>query len=104
VKTLDLSMFNTVSLGKAQHAGIEIMLLTEKAARTKWCPSVRVQADNRHFNTNTDGFENSERMYHCIGRSCMAWREFRLSHTKGAMPAEADAHGYCGLAGRPELE
>jgi hypothetical protein len=80
------------------------MLLTEKTARTKWCPSVRVQGDNRHFNTNTDGFENSEQMYHCIGRSCMAWREFHLSHTKGMLPTAAETHGYCGLAGRPELD
>jgi hypothetical protein len=32
----------------------------------------------------------------------MSWREFHLSHIKGGEPPEH--HGYCGLAGRPELE
>jgi hypothetical protein len=80
------------------------MLLTEKVARTKWCPRVRIAGDNRIYNTNTDGFENTERMYHCIGSSCMGWRAFHLSHMKGSLPVHEEAHGYCGYAGRPELE
>lgn len=81
------------------------MLLSQKVARTKWCPFVSLNGNNRLFNTQTDGFENSERMYHCIAGSCMAWREFHLSHVKGGIGDEkADTHGYCGLAGRPELD
>jgi hypothetical protein len=80
------------------------MLTTEKVARTKWCPSVRIQGNNRLYNTNTDGFENAEKMYHCIGASCMAWRQFHLAHMKGTMPPPEEAHGYCGIAGRPELD
>lgn len=80
------------------------MLLTEKVARTKWCPFVRIQHDNRLYNTMSDGFENTERMYHCIGTSCMSWRQFHLAHMKGTMPPPDEMHGYCGLAGRPELD
>lgn len=83
------------------------MLTSEKVARTKWCPFVRLDNSNRVFNTRTDGFENTDRMYHCIASSCMAWREFHLSHVKGTVETDEKApemHGYCGLAGRPELE
>ena len=78
------------------------MLINEKAARTKWCPMVRTEGDNRHFNTLTDGFQSSETVYHCIASDCMGWRQFHLSFTKGSDIVEA--HGYCGFAGRPELE
>jgi hypothetical protein len=61
---------------------------------------VRIDGDNRLHNTMTDGFENSDKMYHCIGSHCMAWREYHLSHMRGG--AELEHHGYCGLAGRPE--
>jgi hypothetical protein len=78
------------------------MLISEDLARSKWCPMVRIDGANRWFNTKSDGFENSTTMYHCIGSSCMSWREFHLSHIKGGEPPAP--HGYCGLAGRPELE
>jgi hypothetical protein len=78
------------------------MLISEKTARSKWCPMVRIDGGNRLFNTHTDGFENAGDMYHFIGSRCMSWREFHLSHIKGGEPPEH--HGYCGLAGRPELE
>jgi len=78
------------------------MLMKEDVARSKWCPMVRIEGANRLFNTMSDGFENASKMYHCIGGSCMAWREFHLSHVKGGEAPEP--HGYCGLAGRPELD
>ena len=78
------------------------MLMSEAVARSKWCPMVRVDGANRLFNTQSDGFENSARMYHCIASSCMSWRQFNLSHLKGGEPPEH--HGYCGLSGRPELD
>jgi len=81
------------------------MMVSEKVARTKWCPFVRIDNNNRVFNTNTDGFENTNRMYHCIASSCMSWREFHLTHVKGGVgDGPTDVHGYCGLAGRPELD
>ncbi|MDR3468514.1 MAG: hypothetical protein P4M07_21475 [Xanthobacteraceae bacterium] len=76
------------------------MLISETIARTKWCPMVRVDGDNRLHNTKTDGFENSDKMYHCIAGSCMAWRQYQLSYARGG--AEPEHHGYCGLAGRPD--
>ena len=54
-------------------------------------------------NSLTDGFQNSEKMYHCIGADCMGWSEFHLSHLKGE-EGSLEAHGYCGYAGRPERD
>ena len=59
------------------------MLISNKVARTKWCPFVRIDNNNRKHNTITDGFENTEKMYHCIAGDCMGWRQFHLSHMKG---------------------
>jgi hypothetical protein len=41
---------------------------------------VRVDNNNRLHNSLTDGFQNSEKMYHCIAGDCMGWRQFHLSH------------------------
>lgn len=79
------------------------MLMSEEVAREKWCPHVRIDGDNRHHNTMTDGFQNSEKMYHCIAGDCMGWRQFQLSHLKGS-DNKVIQHGYCGYAGRPEHE
>jgi hypothetical protein len=79
------------------------MLHSEISARSKWCPMVRIEGGNRLYNTNTDGFENSSKMYHCIGSQCMAWRDLHLSHMKGSVEGE-QKHGYCGLSGKPDLE
>lgn len=79
------------------------MSVSESVARTKWCPLVRIDNGNRLHNTMTDGFQNSEKMYHCIASDCMGWRQYHLSHSKGS-GAEVKPHGYCGFAGRPELD
>ncbi len=79
------------------------MLISDKVARTKWCPLVRIDNNNRLHNSLTDGFENSERMYHCIGNDCMGWRQFHLTHYKGS-EENLQGHGYCGFAGKIELE
>jgi hypothetical protein len=79
------------------------MLISEKAAHEKWCPFVRIENRNRLYNTMSDGFRNSDAMYHCIGAACMGWRQFHLSHMKGG-EGGVTAHGYCGYAGKPELE
>lgn len=78
------------------------MLISESVAKTKWCPMVRIDNSNRLHNTITDGFQNSEKMYHCLAADCMGWRSFQLSHLKGSGTVEK--HGYCGFAGRPEME
>ncbi|QWG23926.1 hypothetical protein KMZ93_03040 [Bradyrhizobium sediminis] len=79
------------------------MSVSESVARTRWCPLVRIDNSNRLNNTMTDGFQNSEKMYHCIAGDCMGWRQYHLSHSKGS-EAEVKPHGYCGFAGRPELD
>jgi hypothetical protein len=42
-------------------------------------------------------------MYHCIGSDCMGWRQFHLTHFKGS-EEDLQGHGYCGHAGKIELE
>jgi hypothetical protein len=79
------------------------MLISEKVARTRWCPMVRIEGANRHYNTMTDGFANSESVYRCIGSECMGWRQFHISFMKGGADG-VQAHGYCGYAGRPEAD
>ncbi|HZP75478.1 MAG TPA: hypothetical protein VFB45_04995 [Pseudolabrys sp.] len=79
------------------------MLTNETTARSKWCPFVRIDNGNRFYNTMTDGFVNTNKLYHCLGSECMGWREFHMSHVKGNEDA-SEQHGYCGFAGRPTLE
>lgn len=76
------------------------MRLTEQEARAKWCPFVRIEGNNRIYNTMTDGFDPVHLVQHCLGSLCMAWRTFQYSHMHGG--GELQTHGYCGLAGRPE--
>jgi len=79
------------------------MLISDKAAREKWCPLVRIDSGNRLHNSLTGGFDRSDKMYHCIAGDCMGWREFHLSHLKGTEEG-VTAHGYCGYAGKPDLD
>ena len=64
------------------------MILTEKEAKEKFCPNF---LDVR-----------------CPGSECMAWRwaGYRPVPGKTAPGGEQqdEAHGYCGLAGKPEAE
>jgi len=80
------------------------MFVTEKQARERWCPLVRVEGNNRFFNTMSDGFANAPSPYHCIARECMGWRELRGTHLKSGAMAGLEGQGYCGFAGRPEME
>jgi hypothetical protein len=79
------------------------MLMSEKVAREKWCPQVRIDSNNRLHNSLTGGFQNADKMYHCIASDCMGWRQFHLSHQKGSEDGMV-GHGYCGYAGRLELD
>lgn len=78
------------------------MRVTEAQAKTKWCPFVRIEGDNRMMNTKTSGFDEEHTFQHCIGANCMAWRSFSYSHVKGGDHG-VEHHGFCGLAGRPEF-
>lgn len=64
---------------------------------------MRIDNNDRLRHSLTDGFENSEMMYRCIGDDCMGWRQFHLSHYKGGRE-NVQGHGYCGFAGKIELE
>lgn len=81
-------------------------MLTEKEAKTKWCPHVRAHAYvpeggvsvNRAY---PDGVMNIERAC-CIASACMAWRWAEMpiadeSKFMGTVPGT----GHCGLAGMP---
>lgn len=74
------------------------MLITEKQARTKWCPHARVvevgdgelQGPFNRYHPNADA--NFSGIAKCIASECMAWRQ-----------EDPDfAEGYCGLAGKAE--
>lgn len=78
------------------------MRVTATQAKKMWCPFVRLEGSNRLMNMLTDGFDAEHRYQHCLADQCMAWRPFNYSHLKGGDAIEG--HGYCGLAGRPELE
>lgn len=66
--------------------------LPENEARIRWCPFSR---------TEQRLGENSE----CIASSCMAWRWMRtwVPGSNDTMIESRDTHGFCGLAGDPNL-
>jgi hypothetical protein len=64
----------------------------------------RVDGHNRVNNTLNDGFENAPEPFHCIASKCMMWREIHYSHIKAGATLSLAGHGYCGAAGRPEIE
>jgi hypothetical protein len=57
------------------------MLISDKIARTKCVPQC---AHRQQQPALTDGFQNSEKLYHCIAGDCMGWRQFHLSFQKGS--------------------
>jgi hypothetical protein len=77
------------------------MWTTDSLAHTKWCPYVRVEGNNRFNNSLTDGFQDTQQMYHCLGSKCMLWREISSPHLKHG--ATLEGAGYCGLGGHPEI-
>ena len=60
------------------------MLVTAKTAERMVCPM---------------GMEDGEGDSTCYGPNCMGWRWF-----DGAEVAEDKRRGYCGMAGKPEVE
>jgi hypothetical protein len=80
------------------------MLTSESDARLKWCPFTRVEGGNRLNNTLNDGFENAPAPFHCVAGKCMFWREMHYSHLKAGAAKSLVGHGYCGAAGKPDLE
>ena len=74
--------------------------MTEKDARTKWCPFARVNdagLGNRYPMDND--LANASAFAHCIVSDCMAWRwSYNPEEAQGNVNGP---HGYCGLAGKP---
>jgi hypothetical protein len=77
---------------------------TPVQAKERWCPFVRTESSNRINNSLTDGVINTPDLYHCVADECMAWRTIPLGHLKPGAAKTLEGHGYCGLAGRPDLE
>lgn len=69
-------------------------MMTEKEARTKWCPIERAALGNNRFKTDAknDGGHaiGAADACLCIASACMMWRREWGSEK-----------GYCGLAGKP---
>ncbi len=88
------------------------MLLTEKEARGKWCPHVRLRVlDRAHAETMAfnrvvkkagphDARDDVE-FTHCIGSGCSQWR-WPAAGSGQLTNSAGERVGYCGLAGRPE--
>jgi hypothetical protein len=80
--------------------------MTEEEAKQRWCPFVRLTADQGGWHTNRDpSMPNSPSdtlAYRCLASACMAWRvKSETRRTSGGYPYPVTV-GYCGLAGSPE--
>jgi hypothetical protein len=93
--------------------------MTEDEARRKWCPFARVAVINTKKGAAANRWPDDEESEyatttnHCIGSSCMAWRQtgFLPGHRWQAHNDEQKheafirshpLEGFCGLAGKPE--
>lgn len=80
---------------------LERMLLSEKDAKTKWCPMAR-SGFRRHTDTSLTinrkiGSGKPDPDCLCLASDCMMWRAVNLMKE-----FETVQTGYCGLAGKPE--
>ncbi|RIK75493.1 hypothetical protein DCC62_13205 [candidate division KSB1 bacterium] len=80
---------------------LERMLLSEKDAKTKWCPMAR-SGFRRHTDTSLTinrkiGSGKPDPDCLCLASDCMMWRAVNLMKE-----FETVQMGYCGLAGKPE--
>jgi hypothetical protein len=73
--------------------------MTEKEAKTKWCPHSQLDAKLGDYGGN---FVKQVNNGNCIGSACMMWvwdRE-EVGDT-GRMFKNSTEYGRCGLAGKP---
>lgn len=73
-------------------------LLTEKEARTKWCPMTRTGAYTdrgavQAVTVNRDPRDEAQEACACLASDCAMWRWHG--------PRHRDRLGFCGLAGAP---
>ena len=72
-------------------------MLTEKEARTRWCPLVRV-GNEAGCNRSSNDFGATA---HCIGSACMAWRTGVFAHQRNLPEQDRTPEvGYCGAFGK----
>ena len=74
-----------------------VMLLSEEAAKLKWCPMARIERHGAGVNVGVFRDKNGheiEDAASCIASDCAMWRI-------GDHPLR---YGYCGLAGIPVAE
>jgi len=88
--------------------------MTEKEAKSKWCPFARVApqgndgAANRwHAESPVVPWNDKDKDPHalCVASACMAWRiEVRAwwRNEHGGLEEGPKAVGFCGLAGAPQ--
>lgn len=75
--------------------------MTEKEARTKWCPMTRIGmvqgvSVNRHpMDSSGDGSEGVKDETRCIASDCACWRMDPGANSKSGTPT---SRGFCGLA------
>ncbi len=68
-------------------------ILTEKEAKTRWCPLARTISEKALVAGNRTVAE----FPYCIASQCMAWR---LAHKDAA---DGQERGYCGAFGTPRF-
>ena len=75
------------------------MALTEKEAKEKWCPMVRITVlpDTRAGMSNRG--ETKKGSAACIASNCMMWRWERGTPADPEAQKHYNIKGYCGLAG-----
>ena len=75
------------------------MILTEKEAKTRWCPEARMLPNAPGYGAGNRFAEDPHPIFmaetRCIGSACMAWRW--LAESRGF----SSTRGYCGKAGEP---
>lgn len=94
------------------------MLMTEEQAMRKWCPMARVvmpvnQTANRVATSLLKMVDDRDRDYFteqaenckCVASDCAMWRWGGMRYLPGTTATDGgmndEAHGYCGLAGKP---
>ena len=68
------------------------MILTEDAAKARWCPMARLAEIGSH---NRSGPAAD---FNCIASACMMWRKKVIDPDDYV---SLMTYGYCGLAGKP---
>jgi hypothetical protein len=78
------------------------MLLTEREAKTKWCPmarEVRVVGNDIMGPFNIADISGQQHRHRCIGSECAMWRWNVRDRDKRRTDEDGTPIGYCGLAG-----